>query len=409
VLEAHSELNADFVGPPALPRPNSRPTLARAIDVYRVRVSILKKGFAQEAFRLQQLQRSDLGALVMDEVTSVDIASYRDARLAQLNPKTLTPISPATVRLELSLLSNIFEVARIEWGFCSGTNPCRDVRKPKVPPGRARRLTPREDRQIQRYAYSSANAELFSIVVLALETCMRQGEILNLEWQHVNLRSRIVHLPETKNGSPRDVPLTTDAVEAFTRLGVKQSGRVFHYTPAGIKSTWRYMLSRLGIEDLHFHDLRHEAISRLFERGTLDMLEIAAISGHKSLSMLKRYTHLRATRLVRKLDGQRSRSKQAVLNLLLPYPAVVDCRAGSGVSVSFPDFSPPLSVSGQTRVHALQLAQSALLRLLCTLMRDGARVPEPDQYLQPVDRHSLVMVDPLAPQTEQTALATESH
>lgn len=409
MLEAQTEFTADFVGPPALPRPNSRPTLARVIDVYRVRVSILKKGFAQEAFRLQQLQRSDLGALVMDEVTSVDIATYRDARLAQLNPKTLSLLSPATVRLELSLLSNIFEVARIEWGFCSGTNPCRDVRKPKVPPGRVRRLTPREDRQIQRYAYSSANAELFSIIVLALETCMRQGEILNLEWQHVNLRSRIVHLPETKNGSPRDVPLTTDAVEAFARLGVKQSGRVFHYTPAGIKSTWRYMLARLGIEDLHFHDLRHEAISRLFERGTLDMLEIAAISGHKSLSMLKRYTHLRATRLVRKLDGQRNRSKQAVLNLLLPYPALVELRGVSEVTVSFPDFCPPLSVSGQTRLHALQLAQSALLRMLCTLMRDGARVPEPDQYLQHVDRSLLVMVDPLVPVTEDTALVKEVH
>ena len=236
-----------FIGPHYLPLPNSRPTLARAIDAYRVRVSILKKGFAQEVFRLQQLQRSSLGPLVLDDVTSVDIASYRDNRLAEFNLKTSTPISPATVRLELSLLSNLFEVARIEWGYCTGTNPCRDVRKPKAPPGRVRRLTPREDRQILRYAHACANREFYSIIVLALETSMRQGEILNLEWEHVNLRSRIVHLPETKNGSPRDVPLTTDAVDAFMRLGVRAFGSVFSYTSPGIKSTWRYMLQRLSL------------------------------------------------------------------------------------------------------------------------------------------------------------------
>ena len=116
------------------------------------------------------------------------------------------------------------------------------------------------------------------------------------------------------------------------------------------------------------------------------MLEIAAISGHKSLSMLKRYTHLRATRLVRKLDGQRNRSKQAVLNLLLPYPAVVHSFDDRGiVEVWFPDFSPDLRVGAITRAEALGKAQGILLRTLCTLMRDGGRIPEPDHYLHQVD------------------------
>lgn len=79
--------------PEELPPPNSRPTLAKALDAYRVRVSILKKGFAQEAFRIQQLQRSFLGEIVLDEVTSVNVATYRDERLAQLNPKTKVPLS----------------------------------------------------------------------------------------------------------------------------------------------------------------------------------------------------------------------------------------------------------------------------------------------------------------------------
>ena len=128
--------------------------------------------------------------------------------------------------------------------------------------------------------------------MLALETAMRQGELLKLEWEHINLRIGIAHLPETKNGSKRDVPLSIKARAALLRMGVKQRGRVFSYTSNGLKSAWRIMMQRLGIEDLHFHDTRHEAASRLSELGRLDIMEIAAITGHKSLAMLKRYTHL---------------------------------------------------------------------------------------------------------------------
>ena len=90
-------------------------------------------------------------------------------------------------------------------------------------------------------------------------------------------------MPETKNGTKRDVPLSRKARDALIRMGVHTKGRVFRYTAEGLKSTWRFMLLKLGIEDLHFHDLRHHAITKLFQLGTLDMMEIAAISGHKSL------------------------------------------------------------------------------------------------------------------------------
>src|SRR5690606_24002584 len=125
------------------------------------------------------------------------------------------------------------------------------------------------------------NPELYSIIVLALATAMRQGEILSLRWEHINFKTRIAHLPATKNGSKRDVPLTIKAREALVRLGPQRAGAVFRYSNHGIKSTWRFMMKKLGIENLKFHDLRHEAISRMFELGTLDMMEIAAISGHK--------------------------------------------------------------------------------------------------------------------------------
>lgn len=369
--------------------------LKETLEHYRNRVSILKKGYAQERYRIEQLCRSSLGNLVTREITSVDVATYRDQRLAQINPKTNKNISAATVRLEMSLLSNCLDIARIEWGVCD-SNPVKNVKKPKTPPGRDRRLTAREERLILRYCHSHTNPELYSIVILALETAMRQGEILKLEWEHINLKTRIAHLPETKNGTKRDVPLSVRARDALIRLGAKTKGRVLSYSSNGLKSTWRFMLIKLGIEDLHFHDLRHEAISRLVELGTLDLLEVAAISGHKSLSMLKRYTHLRAQRLVRKLEGNKHKGKQAVLDNLIPYPASIE-EHPTHIEVRLLDFE-GLVMHAPSRENAIQAAQDTLLRKILTSMRDAKPIPQPDQYLDPVDEAKVVMIDPLASQ-----------
>lgn len=359
-------------------------------------VSILKKGYEQEKYRIAQILRSFLAGRLIHEITSVDIARYRDERLASLNRKTGAFISPSTVRLEMSLLSNFFDIARIEWGYTAGSNPCKDVRKPKIPPGRDRRLTPREERQILRYTYSHSNPELHSIVVIALATAMRQSEILGLRWEDINFRTRVAHLPDTKNGSKRDVPLSSDAVNALTRLGLQTQGRVFTYTANGLKSTWRYMREQLDIVDLHFHDLRHEAISKMFELGTLDMMEIAAISGHKSLAMLKRYTHLRASRLVHKLEGTRNKARQAVLRDLVPYPAVVT-QKGDGVEIRFPDFcKKPVAAIASTISEAKELAGNVLLRTLLGMIRIGEKLPSPDAYLDTFPETNLVVIDPMA-------------
>lgn len=368
-------------------------SMRSALQTYKTRVSILKKGYAQEVFRIKQLEGSLLGDMAIDKVTSVDIATYRDQRLASLNPKTQSQISPATVRLEMSLLSNLFELAITEWGYCD-ENPVKKVRKPKPSPGRDRRLTAREKRLILRYCHSHPNTELYSIVVLALETAMRQGEIIGLNWEHINLTSRIASLPLTKNGTKRDVPLTYTARDMLIRMGTKSTGKVFSYTSAGIKSTWRQAMERLEIKDMHFHDLRHEAISVLFERGRLDMMEIAAISGHKSLSMLKRYTHLKAQNLVRKLEQPKNKAKAAMLNQLIPYPAEVRVIDGR-VCVKILDFE-GLQVQDDSIASAIERAEDRLLRHLFNRIRLSQPIPSPDQYLEAVPLERIVMIDPLA-------------
>lgn len=368
-------------------------TLRDALTMYRDRVSVYKKGHSQEKYRIDLYCRYPIADKPIRSITSVDIASFRDQRLSEINPKTGNRLAAATVRLDLALLSDMFRIGKIEWGICDD-NPVANVRKPKLSQGRDRRITAREERMILRYCSKQGTKAMMAIFQLALETAMRQGEILALRWEHVNLQSRIAHLPETKNGSKCDVPLTMAARDLLTAQGVKSSGRVFAYTTAGLKSSWRSMIKNLGIIDLHFHDLRHEAISRLVERGVFDLMEVAAISGHKSLAMLKRYTHLRAQRLVRKLDAGTNKGKAAVLSYLVPYPAYL-VEMETGVRVTFPDFE-QFHVTGPTVDSTILIAQDALLRRILTMMRNGMTIPAPDNYLDLLDESKIFRLDPLA-------------
>lgn len=367
------------------------PMLKTALDRYRNSISILKKGYEQEKYRIVQISNSFLGTMQIKSIQSHHIAQYRDDRLQQKNLKTGNNISSSTVRLEMSLLSNLFNIASIEWGLIK-ENPVTLVRKPKPGLARTRRLTAREEVQIMRYCHNYSNPELLAIVVLALETAMRQGEILGLQWQNVDLMKRVAHLPDTKNGSSRDVPLSIKAKETFLSLENHSQGAVFSLTSRGLKSAWRQMMLNLKIEDLRFHDLRHEAVSKLFELSTLDMMEVAAISGHKSLSMLKRYTHLKAHNLVKKLDGNRSKSKQTVLNNLVPYPAFVQVEQSRTI-ICLPDFENSC-VQSLTPESAIKMSKDLLLRKIITLLRDGKKVPKPDHYLSTTLGFK-IMLDPM--------------
>lgn len=150
-------------------------------------------------------------------------------------------------------------------------------------------------------AWSAKNPYLYPVVRLAIETAMRQGELAGLCWEHVDLRRRIAHLPDTKNNEARTVPLSSAAVDILRSLPHSVGDEVFSgVTVEAIKRSFARAVRRAGIEDLRFRDLRHEATSRFFERG-LNIMEVSAITGHKDLTMLKRYTHLRAEALAKKL------------------------------------------------------------------------------------------------------------
>jgi len=138
------------------------------------------------------------------------------------------------------------------------------------------------------------------LVVLALATAMRQGELLALRWQHVDLANRVARLPQTKNGDSRTVPLSTTAVETLRQLPRCISGEVFPLRKAALHRIFVRATERAGLTDFRFHDLRHTAITRM--AGKLpNVIELSAVTGHRSLSMLKRYYHPSAMDLARKL------------------------------------------------------------------------------------------------------------
>jgi len=363
--------------------------LGKALEKYYATVSIYKRGQLQEFYRVNVIRRTALAEKYMDEITSVDIAEYRDFRLSSISSRTGRAVSANTVRLEMALLSAMYNIARVEWGTCT-SNPVEHVRKPPVSGGRTRRLDVSEERRIVR-ALKAKNPQLLAIFYLALETAMRQGEILSLSWEYIDLNIGVAHLPITKNGSSRDVPLSSSARQVLREFAGPSHGPVFSYTSNGFKSAWRLTLEGLGIDDLHFHDLRHEAVSRLFELGTLNVMEVAAISGHKSMNMLKRYTHLRALHLVNKLDV-RKRQAQKFAALFVPYPVDV-VHAPEGISLWFRDLE-NMCISGATKEDAISAASVALLRIQALAASRGERLPPPGNIS--VNAKDRLLISPLS-------------
>lgn len=262
-------------------------SIADALQRYEREISVHKKSYRNERSRLTILSR-DLGNFTLTSLRSSDVATYRDRRLQVA--------SGSTVRRDLALLSHLYTIALKEWGM-PVDNPCAKIRKPKLNKDRERRIG---DGELARLLEAAAarHAELPSLITLAIESGMRRSEMLGLRREDV--RGNVAYLAETKNGTARPVPLSRAAREAIAALPARMDGRLFSLRPDTVTHYFAKGCEAAGIDGLRFHDLRHEATSRLFERG-LNIMEVAAITGHKDLRMLRRYTHLNASQLAEKL------------------------------------------------------------------------------------------------------------
>lgn len=264
-----------------------------------------KKGAEAEVNHTRSILKYPLARVHLENLTRRDIKEWTEQRLQH--------VAPSTVNRELNILNAVFKLAVYEWDVALCKSVLISVRRPKNPPGRVRRLSPPEETALRRAGEETRNPYIVSILDLALETAMRRSEILDLQWNRVSLAHRSIQLIATKNGTPRGVPLSRRAMEVLIALrrvaahelggaGELDSGPVFPgLTVNAFKLAFTRMVKRAGLENFRFHDLRHEATSRLFEKG-LSQMEVATITGHKDIRMLARYTHLQVKDLAAKLD-----------------------------------------------------------------------------------------------------------
>jgi integrase len=275
-------------------------TAAELIDRYIRDVIPTKKPNSRGTQKAQLVWwKKQIGSYLLCNVTPALLAECKD-RLAFTDEERKVPRSPSTVVRYLAVLSHAFTMAVREYCWLDD-NPMRRVTKPKEPRGRVRFLSDDERAHLLDACRSSRCPYLYAVVVLALSTGMRHGEIMNLRWSDVDLLKGRIILHDTKNGERRNVPLTGHAhheMEKLSKVRRIDTALVFPNTnfgekarPYEIRKSWNTALKKAEIEDFRFHDLRHSTASYLAMNGAT-LSEIAEVLGHKTLQMVKRYAHL---------------------------------------------------------------------------------------------------------------------
>ena len=243
---------------------------------YKERIVPFMRGIKQE-YSLCRRVGTYFGSFYPEEVSSKLLGGYRDKRLQE--------VSSQTVKHEVNCVKRVLKIATEEWGLVLPRG-VPDVRLPRLPAGRKRRLSESE----QVLLLSALSPEMRDIVIFAIETAMRRSEILRLKCDDISFTDRSCLVADTKNGQDRVVPLTKTAL-AIADRNIGKHAKLFELKPDSVSQAFRRACKRVEVTDLRFHDLRHEAVSRLFERG-LSVPQVAMISGHQDFRMLARYVHL---------------------------------------------------------------------------------------------------------------------
>lgn len=259
-------------------------TFGDAMDRYAREVSPKKGGARWEIIRLEKLGRDKVAKVAMSEIRAGDFADWRDRRLQE--------VSAASVRREMGLMSAVMTIARKEWGLIP-INPLADVAKPPPAPPRDRRVSDEEIEALAAAARTPQELLVIQAFRLSIETGMRAGEVLRLTPEHIS--GRVAHLPKTKNGTARDVPLTARAV-----LILEEVGGAFDVTGRVLDVVFRRVRDRAGIKGLTYHDSRHEATTRLAKK--LQPFALARVLGHKDMSQTLAYYNETAEELAGLLD-----------------------------------------------------------------------------------------------------------
>lgn len=281
-----------------------RTTLVEALDRYLKERLPEIRGARQLTNLVAQLKKCKFRDRTLASISPPEISIWKNELLT--GEPGREPLSSQSIVHRMNLLSAVYNRASGEWGMESLNNPVRRIRRPKLPAGRDRRLEVEDYRRLRTACNESPSKWLRPMVSLALFTAMRQGELLRLRWEDIDWKSSSLLVKETKNGSPRTVPLSIDATRVLRALGgtTPKLGKIFPVmTGHAVTHAFAKVCKAASISDFRFHDLRHEATSRFFEKKKqMSDVQIASITGHKNMMSLKRYAHLRAKRLAAFLD-----------------------------------------------------------------------------------------------------------
>jgi integrase len=272
-------------------------TLSELLDRYKSEVLPRKRDMKQVGHI--EWWKNELGDYKLKDLTPSLIAGLRDKLIKKVSDRTGNHRSAATVNRYLGLLSHACTIAIKEFQWMA-INPVTQISKPREAQGRSRFLSDEERERLLAVCRSSESVHLFTIVTLALSTGMRRGEMLGLKWENVDLQNGRITLHRTKNGEKRIVPLVGKAYElikgSYLKLEPEDHDLLFPSPhdpsqPICIRTAWYTAVRRAKLENFRFHDLRHSTASYLAMSGAT-LLEIADILGHKTLQMVKRYSHL---------------------------------------------------------------------------------------------------------------------
>ncbi|MFC1672539.1 integrase [Pseudomonadota bacterium] len=291
-----------------------RETLKDVIDHYLKHETPKHKGEQAEKLRLEKFKRDEhkLCAHAMANLRTVQFEKYRDKRLNGDEKTGKGKVKPGTVKRELNLMHSVIEFSRRRLALLE--NPLSNVKRPHVRDERIRRFQPGEEQRLMDALDQCRNEFIKSAVIVALDTSMRRGELLSLKWDDVDFAEEEAKLHDTKNGEHRDVPLPEAALTELIKLKKKRDEskvttmdrRVFPISAESLKNAFERARARANMKDFNFHDLRHEAISRLFEAG-FDQQLVKEYSGHKDMQSLSRYVNLKAGDLARMINKANKR------------------------------------------------------------------------------------------------------
>ena len=244
-------------------------------------------------YRIKILLKDTLSDINLLRLSSKHVAEFRDRKLLE--------VGNATFNKYLSLISVVIETARQDWGIYLPVNPCRLIKREKEPNPRDRVLNDNEYSDLLRACSTSMNRYLKPIVLFAMETAMRKGELLQLRYKNINFEKRTLLIPLTKTGKPRTIPLSTKAIEILRSMPRRLDGKVFPLTVDSLRNSFDIAKKRARITGFRFHDIRRMACSSLFEKG-FSVPEVQIFSGHRTSSiLLSTYTKLDAEKIANKL------------------------------------------------------------------------------------------------------------